>query len=758
MSKQKSQLKTFILAIILVVLAVTVGVIKTSGSVSASACQAPATSYGTDTITVTIPTAGTYNIWARMQAPSASSDSYMMQIDGTTCYTVGGNSTMPLKSWAWVNYQNGSTTSTISDTLTAGTHTIVLIGTEPSVQIDLIQLLTTTCVPTGTGTNCVTPQAAPPTVTFTSPTSGATVSGSSVAINASATSPIGANGIASVAILVDGTNIATATTSPYTANWNTTKYSNGTHTILATATDTEGQTTSKSEAVTVSNTSATCATAPTVPANLSATDNSPTSVSLTWLGSTATSPCSLSGYRVYRGTTLVGTVGSTTTAYTDTTAASGTSYSYTVVAYDSFGNSAASTPAKIVTPAICTTAPTAPASLTATPTSPTSVSLGWSASTATSPCVVSGYYVYRDGTLLNTTNATTTTFNDLNASPATQYSYTVKAYDIVSASTTSSNASNIATALTPAEPNTTPPSIPSKVTATAPAYNQVVVTWVASTDSTTANTLAGYYVIRNNSTIATLPASATSYTDNTVLASTNYEYNIKSFDNANPPNVSLQSNAANVLTPSAPKPPSKPTPPTNLTATAVSDSQINLAWTASTSTAGIKDYLIYENGSSSPLATVDTTSYGVTGLASGTKYSFTVVAYDTTGVASATSNAASATTQTTVVVTPPTLSVYGIVLNSSNNQQLNGVTVTTTSATGSNVVATTNDDGYYLLANVRPNVYQNYTYSLKGYATTDLFKEFSTGNFELNSYLTPGSTYTGHHHGYRHHFWFIRWN
>ena len=333
MSKQKSHFKNFIFAILLIALAVTVGVIKTSGSVSASACQAPANSYGTDTLTVTVPTAGTYNIWTRMEAPSASSDSFMMQIDGTTCYTVGGNSSMPLNSWAWVNYQNGSTTSTISDTLTAGTHTIVLIGTEPSVEVDLIQLLTTTCVPTGTGTNCVAPQAAPPTVTLTSPASGASVSGSSVAIDATATSPIGANGIASVAILVDGTNIATATTSPYTANWDTTKVSNGSHTIEATATDTEGQTTSASEKVTVSNSSPTCTSAPSIPASLSATDNSPTSVSLSWSGSKVTSPCTLTGYKVYRGTTLVGTTNATTITFTDTTASPGSTYSYTVVSY-----------------------------------------------------------------------------------------------------------------------------------------------------------------------------------------------------------------------------------------------------------------------------------------------------------------------------------------------------------------------------------------------------------------------------------------
>src|SRR5229473_860068 len=91
----------------------------------------------------------------------------------------------------------------------------------------------------------------PPTVSITSPTNGATVSGT-ISVVASASSSVG---IASVQFLVDGANFgAPATASPYTVSLNTTALSNGNHTLAATAKDTAGNSaTSASITVTVSN-------------------------------------------------------------------------------------------------------------------------------------------------------------------------------------------------------------------------------------------------------------------------------------------------------------------------------------------------------------------------------------------------------------------------------------------------------------------------------------------------------------------------
>jgi hypothetical protein len=93
-----------------------------------------------------------------------------------------------------------------------------------------------------------------------------------------------------------------------------------------------------------------------------------------------------------------------------------------------------------------------------------------------------------------------------------------------------------------------------------------------------------------------------------------------------------------------------PSTPTNLSASAVSTSQINLSWTASTDNVGVVGYNIYRGGTE--IGTATTNSYQSTGLSASTNYSYTVSAYDAAGNTSAQSSAASAMTQA-VVVTPP---------------------------------------------------------------------------------------------------------
>ena len=99
-----------------------------------------------------------------------------------------------------------------------------------------------------------------------------------------------------------------------------------------------------------------------------------------------------------------------------------------------------------------------------------------------------------------------------------------------------------------------------------------------------------------------------------------------------------------------------PSVPTNLSATAISSSQINLSWSASTDDVGVVGYKIYRNGTQ--ITTTTNTNYSDTGLTPSTIYSYTVSAYDAAGNNSAQSTAVSATTQgqgTTSVI-----SQYGI--------------------------------------------------------------------------------------------------
>ena len=88
-----------------------------------------------------------------------------------------------------------------------------------------------------------------------------------------------------------------------------------------------------------------------------------------------------------------------------------------------------------------------------------------------------------------------------------------------------------------------------------------------------------------------------------------------------------------------------PSVPTNFTAVAVSTSQINLSWTASTDNVGVTNYRVYRNASAIPTATPTGTAYSDTGLTVATAYEYTVSACDAAGNCSAQSTAALATTQ-----------------------------------------------------------------------------------------------------------------
>lgn len=84
-----------------------------------------------------------------------------------------------------------------------------------------------------------------------------------------------------------------------------------------------------------------------------------------------------------------------------------------------------------------------------------------------------------------------------------------------------------------------------------------------------------------------------------------------------------------------------PTAPTSLTATAISTSQIDLSWNASTDNVGVVGYDVYRDGVK--IGTTATTNYSSTGLTAATTYSYTVRAFDAAGNSSAPSTSVSGT-------------------------------------------------------------------------------------------------------------------
>jgi hypothetical protein len=88
---------------------------------------------------------------------------------------------------------------------------------------------------------------APPTVTFTAPAGNQT---GTVTLTATATAPVA---IANVKFYVGSTLIGTATTSPYTVQWDTTKVANGPAALKAVATDANGNVNARAGTATVAN-------------------------------------------------------------------------------------------------------------------------------------------------------------------------------------------------------------------------------------------------------------------------------------------------------------------------------------------------------------------------------------------------------------------------------------------------------------------------------------------------------------------------
>ena len=99
-----------------------------------------------------------------------------------------------------------------------------------------------------------------------------------------------------------------------------------------------------------------------------------------------------------------------------------------------------------------TQAPTAPTNLAASAITQSSLTLNWTASTDN--VGVTGYDVFRNGTKINTSLVTTTTYNVTGLSASTAYQFYVQAKDAAGNTSANSNTINVTT------PDTQAPTAP----------------------------------------------------------------------------------------------------------------------------------------------------------------------------------------------------------------------------------------------------------------------------------------------------------
>jgi hypothetical protein len=214
---------------------------------AAAACTAPSTDYGTVTLTATVPATATYRVWTRMAAASSTTNTYMLEVDGSSCYNVGGTGVPVYASGATKHFATDSSNwvaktkagSFIDASLTSGSHSLKLIGNADGVVLDRLVLTgDTTCTPTGTGDNCANPaDTTDPVVTITRPADNTTLT-STVQVAAQATDDVG---VAKVEFYVDNVLKGTASTANQWGNYNfdldPTAYSDGAHVLTAKAYD-----------------------------------------------------------------------------------------------------------------------------------------------------------------------------------------------------------------------------------------------------------------------------------------------------------------------------------------------------------------------------------------------------------------------------------------------------------------------------------------------------------------------------------------
>jgi chitodextrinase len=267
--------------------------------------------------------------------------------------------------------------------------------------------------------------------------------------------------------------------------------------------------------------------------------------------------------------------------------------------------------------AFATAAPLAPTVLAASAVKATTLMLKWKAATGGTGGIAN-YTIYSNGALVGT--STTTSFGIVGLSPTTTYSLSVVAKDSTGAVSPASAALSATTVA-----DTTKPSAPTNVVATAVTTTSLSLTWTASTDDVS---VTGYNIYRSGVLLGS--ATATAFAVTGLTPDKNNNLTVRATDAAG--NLSAVSAALAVRTLADP-----PSIPTGLITTNLRPASFMLRWTASTGgTGGIAAYDVYLNGVF--IGSPTTRSLAITGLTPTASYTMSVISRDTAGRVSAPSD------------------------------------------------------------------------------------------------------------------------
>ena len=371
--------------------------------------------------------------------------------------------------------------------------------------------------------------------------------------------------------------------------------------------------------------------APSVPAEVKATDVTETTAKLTW--SEATDNVGVAGYNVYVNEAKVNDTLVTGTEYALTELTEATEYAVRVTAVDAAENESARSEAATFTTLKKeepkdTEAPSVPTAVVAADITQTTAKVTWDASTDN--VGVAGYNVYVNEAKVNASPVTVTEYDLTGLTEATEYTVRVTAVDAAENESARSEAVTFTTLEAEEETDTEAPTAPAEVKATEVTETTAKLTWNEATDNVG---VAGYNVYVNEAKVNDELVAGTEFALTDLTEATEYTVRVSAVDAAG--NESARSEATTFTTLESEKPaPEKPATPTNVKISEIKHTKALVTWDSVLARAAVEGYNVYLDGEKVNATSVKETRYELTGLKVGTKYNVAVTAVNEEGTES----------------------------------------------------------------------------------------------------------------------------
>lgn len=588
-------------------------------------------------IKVTIATSGTYRVWSRMSAPDGQNNSFYLEIGNNVCAQVVGDNSELGSSLKWINYKSGITNSFMDFALPAGTYDLKIIGREPGVKLDRILFLSDlTCNPNTTDCENTTPaDTTPPSVNLTAPTNTQTVSGNAVIISATAQDNVA---VTKVEFYVDNVLVNSDTSSPFNYAWNSNSVAEGSHSIFAKAYDAAGLSTNSASVIVVVDNIPDAK--PTI--NITAPQANTTVSGTVQIQANATDDVGITKVEFYIDGVFVGSDSTIPYSFSwlSTTASEDQNHSLTAKAFDTIQQTTTSSAVSVrvdnvdnIKPSVTISSPLDGIT--------TSGTVNINASAMDNVGIVS-IRVLVDGIQKQIQTSSPISYV-WQTTDANNGSHIIR----VEASDAAGNIESAISNVIIQNSDVTAPNVPTGATAIG-VDGAIDFRWDANSETDLSHYSVRLKKVTDPDNTWVWPATNLLVTQYKFTGLTNgvaYNIEVRAIDTSG----NRSDYASATSTPTAPPDTTPPNAPTNFTASAVLPTQVNLAWSASTSMDTMA-YNIYRNGSFVAKVNSTSTSFGQTGLTPSTTYIYSLEAVD---------SSENESVQNSVTVSTPALSNKG---------------------------------------------------------------------------------------------------